>query len=48
MDRAAGIAANEVIRFLQIYPEFDRVIFCCFGDAAKEAYETAVERVYMS
>jgi O-acetyl-ADP-ribose deacetylase (regulator of RNase III) len=48
MDRAATIAATEVHRFLQTYPDFDRVIFCCFGDEAKRTYETAVERVYMS
>ena len=48
LERAASIAANEVRRFLDIYPEFDRVIFCCFGAAAKQAYSIAVERVYMS
>jgi O-acetyl-ADP-ribose deacetylase (regulator of RNase III) len=48
LDRAASIAANEVVRFLQIYPEFDRVIFCCFGGEAKRAYSQAVDRVYMS
>src|SRR5438874_2606385 len=32
MDRAARIAASEVHRFLETYPEFDRVIFCCFGE----------------
>ena len=47
-DRAASIAANEVKRFLDTYPQFDRVIFCCFGEEAKETYATAVERVYMS
>jgi O-acetyl-ADP-ribose deacetylase len=48
LERAAHIAANEVLRFLQIYPEFDRVIFCCFGAEAKRAYSEAVDRVYMS
>jgi O-acetyl-ADP-ribose deacetylase (regulator of RNase III) len=48
LDRAATIAANEVRRFLQTYPDFDRVIFCCFSEEAKRTYETAVERVYLS
>ena len=48
MDRAARIAAAEVHRFLETYPEFDRVIFCCFGAEAKRIYAQAVERVYMS
>ena len=48
LERAAAIAANETLRFLEIYPEFDRVIFCCFGPEAKRAYLEAVERVYMS
>ena len=46
LERAATIAANETVRFLEIYPEFDRVIFCCFDEPAREAYERAVERVY--
>jgi O-acetyl-ADP-ribose deacetylase (regulator of RNase III) len=48
LDRAAYIAATETKRFLDTYPEFDRVIFCCFGREAKRAYSDAVERVYMS
>ena len=48
LDRAARIAANEVHRFLETYPEFDRVIFSCFGADAERAYSQAVERVYMS
>src|SRR5213593_4181587 len=48
MDRAANIAANEVHRFLETYPEFDRVIFCCFGEEARRAYAEAVQRVYES
>ena len=48
LDRAARIAANEVHRFLETYPEFDRVVFCCFGEEAERAYSQAVERVYMS
>ena len=48
LDRAASIAASETKRFLDTYPQFDRVIFCCFGAEAKRAYEQAVERVYMS
>src|SRR5688500_9716932 len=34
VDRAARIAAEEVRRFLDTYPQFDRVIFCCLGDEA--------------
>ena len=45
IDRAARIAAEEVNRFLETYPEFDRVIFCCFGDAATKVYAEAVQRV---
>jgi len=45
LDRAARIAAEEVHRFLETYPEFDRVIFCCFGDDALRAYENAVRAV---
>ena len=43
LDRAAGIAANEVDRFVETYPQFDRVIFCCFGDASSRAYRRAVD-----
>jgi O-acetyl-ADP-ribose deacetylase (regulator of RNase III) len=46
MDRAAAIAAEEVFRFLETYPEFDRVIFCCFGTQATSVYRDAVRRVY--
>lgn len=48
LERAADIAAQETNRFLLTYPEFDRVLFCCFGGEAKRAYAAAVERVYMS
>jgi O-acetyl-ADP-ribose deacetylase (regulator of RNase III) len=48
LDRAATIAASETFRFLETYPEFDRVIFCCFGKPALQAYSRAVERVYES
>ncbi len=43
IERAAAIAANEVDRFLGTYPQFDRVIFCCFGEASRRAYERAVQ-----
>jgi O-acetyl-ADP-ribose deacetylase (regulator of RNase III) len=43
LDRAAGIAANEVWVFVGTYPEFDRVIFCCFGPEATRAYQHAVD-----
>jgi O-acetyl-ADP-ribose deacetylase (regulator of RNase III) len=46
MDRAARIAAEETYRFLEIYPEFERVIFCCFGAEATRVYSEAVQRVY--
>ena len=45
IDRAARIAAEEVERFLRTYPEFDRVIFCCFDDADAEVYADAVRTV---
>jgi O-acetyl-ADP-ribose deacetylase (regulator of RNase III) len=48
LDRAATIAATETHRFLETYPEFDRVIFCCFGRESLDAYTRAVERVYES
>ena len=48
VERAARIAAEEVLRFLQTYPEFDRVIFCCFGEEPRRVYAEAVERVYES
>jgi O-acetyl-ADP-ribose deacetylase len=47
-DRAAFIAAAEVHRFLETYPEFDRVIFCCFDEETSETYAAAVQRVYES
>ncbi len=40
--RAAAIAANEVDRFLATYPEFDRILFCCFGEPSRAVYEHAV------
>lgn len=46
VDRAARIAAEETYRFLETYPEFDRVIFCCFGGEATRVYSEAVQRVY--
>jgi O-acetyl-ADP-ribose deacetylase (regulator of RNase III) len=48
IDRAARIAAEEVYRFLETYPEFDRVIFCCYGAEATKVYAEAVQRVYES
>jgi O-acetyl-ADP-ribose deacetylase (regulator of RNase III) len=42
IDRAARIAATETYRFLETYPEFDRVVFCCFGAEAQEVYFDAV------
>src|SRR5687768_12625942 len=48
LDRAATIAAHEVFRFLETYPEFQRVIFCCYGPEATRTYSEAVERVYES
>jgi len=43
LDRAAAIAADEVERFLGTYPQFDRVIFCCFGEESTRAYQRAVD-----
>ena len=43
VDRAASIAADEVDRFLATYPQFDRVIFCCFGPESTRVYRRAVD-----
>ena len=43
VDRAAAIAADEVERFVDTYPQFDRVIFCCFGADSTRAYQRAVD-----
>ena len=48
LDRAATIATTETKRFIETYPEFDRVIFCTFGSEATHAYQQAVERAYES
>jgi O-acetyl-ADP-ribose deacetylase (regulator of RNase III) len=40
VDRAAAIATEEVHRFLETYPDFDRVIFCCFDEATAGLYRT--------
>jgi O-acetyl-ADP-ribose deacetylase len=48
IDRAARNAATETYRFLETYPEFDRVIFCCFGAEATTEYQKAVHAVYES
>src|SRR5687768_5665376 len=48
LDRAASVAAGETFRFLETYPAFDRVIFCCFDRQSLDAYTQAVERVYES
>ena len=45
INRAARIAAEEVSLFLDTYPEFDRVIFCCFSDRDAEVYAEAVRAV---
>jgi O-acetyl-ADP-ribose deacetylase (regulator of RNase III) len=42
LDRAARIAATETKTFMDANPVFNRVIFCCFGSAAKRAYRAAV------
>jgi len=46
IERAAPIAAATTTAFLDAHAVFDRVIFCCFGRAAREAYQGAVDRVY--
>jgi O-acetyl-ADP-ribose deacetylase len=45
-DRAAYIAADETNIFLETYPEFDRVIFCCFDDRMTKIYADAVQSIY--
>ena len=42
LDRAANIAATEVELFVMTYPEFDRIIFCCFGRESFQAFKDAV------
>ena len=38
--RAARIAVREVQQFLRAHPAVEQVMFCCFSDEAREAYET--------
>jgi O-acetyl-ADP-ribose deacetylase len=44
MERAASIAAREVGSFLRAEPWIEKVIFVCFGSAAREAYEAALQQ----
>jgi O-acetyl-ADP-ribose deacetylase (regulator of RNase III) len=39
LDRATRIAVREVRSFLKTHPSIEQVTFCCFGDAARRAYE---------
>lgn len=39
---AAGIAVNEVRRFLQTNPRIERVLLTCFGPAVLDAYLRAI------
>ena len=39
LDRATRIAVREVRSFLNTHPSIEEVTFCCFGDAARRAYE---------
>jgi O-acetyl-ADP-ribose deacetylase (regulator of RNase III) len=45
MDRAARIAIREAIAFLAVNPDFEKVIFCCFGPAAFRVYEEVLIEV---
>jgi len=45
MDRAAKIALHEAITFLSDSPEFEKVIFCCFGPAALRVYEEILDEL---
>lgn len=42
MDRAAAMAVREVRRFLRDNPTVEKVIFVCFGSAARDAYDLAL------
>jgi len=42
IDRAARIAADTVYKFLEKDQNLERVIFCCFGPAAKQVFAKAV------
>jgi O-acetyl-ADP-ribose deacetylase len=44
MERAASIAVREVRSFLRAEPSIEKVIFVCFGSAAREAYEAALQQ----
>ena len=44
-DRAAKIALHEAITFLSDSPEFEKVIFCCFGPAALRVYEEILDEL---
>jgi O-acetyl-ADP-ribose deacetylase (regulator of RNase III) len=44
LDRAARIAVREVADFLAREPSLERVVFACFGDATRRAYESALSR----
>ena len=43
MDRAAAIAVREVRSFLRDNPSIEKVTFVCFGSAAREAYQVALQ-----
>ena len=42
MDRAAKIAVREVRAFVRDHPSIQKVIFVCFGPAARDTYEEAL------
>ena len=44
-DRAAGIAVTTVAGFLSAGGSVERVVFCCFGEASRDAHQRALGRL---
>jgi O-acetyl-ADP-ribose deacetylase (regulator of RNase III) len=45
LERATRIAVTEVKHFLENHPEFERVIFACFGSRALAYYQSALREI---
>lgn len=44
LERATAIAVTEVRKFLAQNPDFEKVIFVCFGKAAYDVYQAALAK----
>ena len=42
---AAGIAARETAAFVAAHPDFEKIIFVCFGSETREAYARALAKL---